>query len=346
MKSSLKRQNERLTALYAIALDLLNHHEVEDVLNTIILRASELLESPVGFLDLLDGETLVIQATTEAVKSSKGERVPLKSAHLTDLAIQTRQPQFVEDYIKRPDRVKLHDPFQMQAACTFPIVINDKAVGALSLGRTEPNKPFTDEDVDTMRSLAQLAALAIESAHLFEETRKRSVTDGLTELANRRQFDDLLAQEWKHALRDRKPLALIMVDVDSFKKYNDTYGHAHGDECLKQIAQALVKGGRRQYDISARYGGEEFALILPNINLANARRRAEHLRKKVEALQIPHPSSETSSWITISLGVAALVPSSASDPAVLLKLADQALYKAKRTGRNRVCSSREPNSKH
>jgi diguanylate cyclase (GGDEF)-like protein len=345
MKSSLKRQNERLTALYAIALDLLNHQAVEDVLNTIVLHASKLLDAPVGFLDILDGDMFTTQATTDLAKSSKGQRVPLKNAHLTKLAIQTHQPQFVENYSKRPNRVKIHDPFQIKAACTFPIMINDKPAGVLSLGRTEPNNPFTAEDMGTLRSLAQLAALAVERAHLFEETQKKAVTDGLTELANRRQFDALLAQEWKRALRAKRSLALIMVDVDVFKKYNDTYGHTLGDKCLKQVAQILAKAGRRQNDISARYGGEEFALVLPNINLANAKRRAEYLRKKVEALRIPHQSSEISSTVTVSLGVAALIPTLNSDPATLINLADQALYKAKQMGRNRVCSCAEADSK-
>ena len=138
MKPSLKRENERLTMLYGIALDLLNHHEVQDVLDTIILRGSELLKSPIGFLDLLDGEMLVIQATTEAVKSEKGRRLPLKTAHLTERAIQTRKPQLVKDYVHRADRLKIHDPYRLRAACSFPIVLNDRAIGAISWDGPNP----------------------------------------------------------------------------------------------------------------------------------------------------------------------------------------------------------------
>ena len=185
MKPSLKGQNERLTMLYTIALDLLNDLEVQDVLVTIIFRGSELLKSPIGFLDILVGEMLMIQATTEAVKSEKGSRVPLKTAHLTDRAIQTRKPQLVKDYVHRADRLKIHDPYRLQAACSFPIVLNDRVVGAISLGRTQLNKPFTLEDVETMRSLAHIAALAFQNTNLFDETRRKSITDGLTGLANR-----------------------------------------------------------------------------------------------------------------------------------------------------------------
>jgi len=339
MKPGLKRQNQRLTALYSIALDLLNHHEVEEVLDTIIVRASELLDAPIGFLDLLDGDTLVTKATTKPVLSEKGDRTPLKTAALTALSITTLQPQFVDRYRTRPNRVKAFDPYRMQAACTFPIIIEDEAVGALSLGRTKPHYPFTDEDVEVMQALAQLAALALQSANLFEEAQKKSVTDSLTGLANRRQFDAAFDQEWKRAARDKLPLALIMVDIDSFKKYNDTYGHARGDECLRQIAQILAKAGRRAGDLPARYGGEEFALILPGTDRAAAKRMAEGLRRKVEAFHIPHRTSEAIPWVTISLGVAALIPTRGSDPAKLIGLADQALYQAKRTGKNRVCAN-------
>jgi len=345
MKSTLKRQNERLTALYAIALDLLNHHEVEEVLDTIIVRASELLDAPIGLLDLLDGEILVTKATTEPVISEKGDRTPLKNATLTARSIKTGQPQLVDNYRGRPNRIKVFDPYRMRAACTFPIIVNGKAVGALSLGRTRPGYLFTEDDVETMQALAQLAALAFQNANLFEETEKKSFTDGLTGLANRRRFDAFLAQEWAHAMRSQKPLALIMADIDSFKKYNDTYGHAAGDDCLRNIARLLQKIGRRTSDLAARYGGEELALILPVTSLADAKHMAEELRSQVEVLAIPHQTSEAKPWVTISAGVAAMVPERNSAPLTLINLADQALYKAKRTGKNRVCTYRRSSRK-
>ena len=345
MKSTLERQNERLTALYAIALDLLNHHGVGEVLDTIIVRASELLDAPIGFLDSLEGDTLITEATTQYSISEKGDRTPLKRAALTKRAIEMRQPSLIDEYSAQSNRVKTLDRYQIYAACSFPILIDDKAVGALSLGRTKPNYPFTKADVETMQALAHLAGLAIESANLFEETQKKSFTDALTGLANRRRFDAFLAQEWAHAVRTREPLALTMPDIDSFKKYNDTYGHAAGDECLRSIAQVMQKIGRRASDLPARYGGDELALILPATSLSDAKRMAEELRRQVEALRIPHQTSETKPWVTISAGVAVMIPKRNSDPLSLVNLADQALYQAKRTGKNRVCSARKINSK-
>ena len=345
MKSTLKRQNERLTALYDIALDLLNHHEVDGVLDTIIRRASELLDAPIGFLDLLDGNTLITQATTQYSVSEKGDRTPIKRAALTKRAIETRQPSLINEYGANPNRVKTLDRYPIHAACSFPIIVNGQAVGALSLGRTKPDYPFTNEDVETMRALAQLSALAFQNANLFEETQKKSVTDGLTGLANRRRFDAFLAQEWARTMRTKEPLALILADIDSYKKYNDTHGHAAGDECLKSIARVMQKVGRRTSDLAARYGGEELALIPPATNLADAKRLAEELRSRVAALRIPHPTSETKPWVTISAGVAAMVPKRNSRPLSLINLADQALYKAKRAGKNSVRSVRSTGRK-
>lgn len=337
MASKLKRQNQRLSALYSIALDLLHHQSLEDVLQTILNRASELLDSPIGFLDLIDGEILVIQAATPLVKEYLGMRVPIKTASLTERAIQTGKPQFVKNYRKRHNRIKAYDPFDMSSACTFPIMVGETTVGVLSLGRPYPGKPYLREDEETIRALSELAAIALQRANIFEETHKRSITDGLTGLANRHYFDVRLALEWENAQRESRPLAMILADIDSFKKYNDTNGHIQGDECLRQIAAVLMDAGRRQYDLAARYGGEEFALILPGgSTLKNAAKRAEVLRKKVEALKIPHRTSVSGKVVTISIGVAAMIPNTSTQPIDLVKRADAALYQAKNQGRNQV----------
>ncbi len=163
-----------------------------------------------------------------------------------------------------------------------------------------------------------------------------SASDGLTGLANRRHFDVRLEREWKRALRVKHPLALILLDVDYFKPYNDTYGHQSGDDCLRQVARFLISAAHRSDDLAARYGGEEFALILPNTNLAGALHVAEQLRTDVEALRLPHHASSASEWVTLSLGVAAMVPTLGATSGELIALADQALYRAKQSGRNRV----------
>lgn len=160
--------------------------------------------------------------------------------------------------------------------------------------------------------------------------------DSLTEVANRRRFDEVLDQEWRRSVRNELPLSVIMIDVDFFKALNDSYGHAAGDICLKQIAQALKNTTRRSSDTVARYGGEEFSAILPNIQFSDAMKLAEQMRLNVQQLAIPHPRSPLGPQVTVSLGVATALPTKAVAPAQLLAQADEMLYRAKQSGRNRV----------
>lgn len=168
---------------------------------------------------------------------------------------------------------------------------------------------------------------------------KLSSLDGLTGVPNRRRFDEVLKQEWQRAVRHSTALSLVMLDIDFFKLYNDTYGHQGGDECLKRVAKALEGAARRETDIVARYGGEEFAAILPETGSKGAFDVAEALRAIVEKQGIPHESSKVSDHVTISVGVATWLPEKGSNPEQLLAAADQALYKSKENGRNRVTSS-------
>lgn len=165
-----------------------------------------------------------------------------------------------------------------------------------------------------------------------------SLTDSLTGLANRRHFDQHLKDEWARARRNQTSLSLIMVDIDYFKPYNDEYGHPAGDQCLKQVAQALQGVPRRSADLVARYGGEEFALILPDDS--DAEDIAEQCRKTIEWLRIPHEYSDIADVITISLGVATVKPGRATSITQFTERADRALYDAKETGRNRVVVSK------
>lgn len=160
--------------------------------------------------------------------------------------------------------------------------------------------------------------------------------DGLTGIANRRRFDDMLAAERHRAQRHDAPLALIMIDIDFFKAYNDHYGHPQGDDCLRRVASAMTMVLRRASDFLARYGGEEFAVILADTPLEEALLVAEHMRSRIEEQAIPHGYSAIAPYITISLGVAAQVPSQHDSAADLLAAADAALYRAKAAGRNRV----------
>jgi diguanylate cyclase (GGDEF)-like protein len=162
-----------------------------------------------------------------------------------------------------------------------------------------------------------------------------STLDGLTGIANRRAFDSFLADEWKQAVRDRHDLALILIDIDHFKAFNDGYGHQEGDECLRSVARVLHDGVKRSTDLVARYGGEEFAVVLPHTERGAAVRIAEQLRAAVEGLGMPNTHAP-SGRVTISAGVGHVWPRRQDEPARLVRAADEALYQAKAEGRNRV----------
>jgi len=169
-----------------------------------------------------------------------------------------------------------------------------------------------------------------------EALRRLSSMDGLTEIANRRHFNDFLDREWKRAKRCSAEMSLIVCDIDFFKDYNDTYGHLTGDECLKKVADILGRMLKRPSDLVARYGGEEFAVVLPDTSADGAAVVAEALKSGVEALMIPHSKSLVSRYVTISIGVATTTPSQNTSPTELIAAADKALYRAKQEGRNRI----------
>ncbi len=169
--------------------------------------------------------------------------------------------------------------------------------------------------------------------------------DGLTQIANRRIFDETLDKEWLRAKRDGRPLSLILCDIDFFKRYNDYYGHQMGDTCLKAVAASINKCARRPADLIARYGGEEFVILLPDTDSNGACKLAEIIRKAVMDINMEHKRSEVCNCVTISLGAATDFPSSNGNSAVeLLKSADKALYGAKESGRNRVKEAEGKNS--
>lgn len=169
-----------------------------------------------------------------------------------------------------------------------------------------------------------------------EELERLSFLDGLTGIANRRYFDKILEREWARGIRDSSHLSLVMIDIDYFKIYNDTYGHLQGDICLRQVASCLKDSLKRSQDFVSRYGGEEFAAVLPNSDIDGALIVGEIMRSNIDMLNIPHTNSKVLDHVTISIGVGCTVPDNNSDVSNLIKLADKALYEAKLHGRNQV----------
>jgi diguanylate cyclase (GGDEF)-like protein len=215
---------------------------------------------------------------------------------------------------------------------------SDSIVEALELGANDYLTKPIDFPVALARIRTQLLLrrmfVALEEAKAKLE--RLSFLDGLTEVANRRRFDEYLQVEWRRAQRAGSPLSVILVDLDSFKSFNDRYGHEAGDEILRRIARTLDQTVNRPADLVARYGGEEFVVVLPGTDADGARLLAERLRTTVEGLEVVHEGSGTSLRVTISLGVATVVPRRDGSPESVVVAADRALYQAKRDGRNRV----------
>lgn len=189
---------------------------------------------------------------------------------------------------------------------------------------------------DQLAEQVQARTAELQAANQSLEALSRH--DPLTGLANRRHFDELKEIEFRRAVRHKTPLAVLMCDVDFFKLYNDTHGHMLGDECLKQVAEALRGVFGRSGEVTARLGGEEFVVMLPNVDLLQANAAAERLRTFLAERELPHGSSSVSPYVTLSIGVAELDPDTMDHFDLLLQRADQALYRAKRQGRDRVAN--------
>jgi diguanylate cyclase (GGDEF)-like protein len=169
------------------------------------------------------------------------------------------------------------------------------------------------------------------------ELRRLAMLDGLTMVSNRRHFDVCVEEQWTLLAQLQQPLSLILLDVDCFKPYNDHYGHLAGDDCLKQIAQALERVLKRPTDVLARYGGEEFAIILPLTSLQGAQQIARTIAHTIDDLHIPHAYSAATDHVTLSQGISSMIPSPQASLNTLIATADIALYQAKQQGRNQAC---------
>jgi len=212
----------------------------------------------------------------------------------------------------------------------------DDEVKGLTLGAVDYiAKPFNEIVVKTrvethLRILKQMRVIE-----------KFGFIDTLTNIPNRRQFDRDIIREWNRGKRDKKPFSILMIDVDHFKIYNDTHGHQQGDIALQTVAGAITTSLKRATDIAARWGGEEFAVLLPETELDGALKVAEAIRNNVETAMIPGDDGESVHNVTISIGVAPIIPGDDTSIAEIIRRADEALYKAKDAGRNKVCAYEE-----
>lgn len=223
------------------------------------------------------------------------------------------------DYlVKLPDKIELIARIRAHSKSYLAQLERDAAYFALR----EMQKQLEETNARLAESNAELQRL--------------SAQDGLTGIANRRSFDEFLEREWKLGAREKKTLSLVLIDIDYFKRYNDSYGHQAGDDCLRQVANTLRDAVRRPTDLVARYGGEEFAVILPDTPNKGAQIVAENLRTAITDLRLRHEASDAGEFVSISLGVATAHPVYGASPEPVIGAADQALYQAKEGGRNQV----------
>jgi diguanylate cyclase (GGDEF)-like protein/PAS domain S-box-containing protein len=234
-----------------------------------------------------------------------------------------------------------------KSAHALPIYADGKILAVLTFF-SFAQRPRDDRVIDLTQAVAsQLSSFMLRKqteralTQANTELQRLATLDGLTQLANRRKFDEYIHTEWRRALRDSQPISLLLCDVDHFKRYNDCYGHQAGDACLRYVAHALEAQAHRVTDLAARYGGEEFAIILPNTDLAGALAVAERVAEAVRELAIPHEGSLVSDHITVSIGVAYTIPRSGTLPTRLIAQADHNLYRAKAKGRDCVCGDGE-----
>jgi len=197
--------------------------------------------------------------------------------------------------------------------------------------------PIYDEE-DKLIAVVQTIRDSTDYKKAQSALEELSITDELTGLHNRRFFNENLHIEWSRGIRSQEPLSFILLDIDFFKQYNDTYGHTAGDDCLRSVARVLQHSLLRSSDMATRYGGEEFGLLLPNTTLEGAFEVAERIRSAIERHNIPHDTNQAAAHVTLSYGIACLTPSSEVNPSELVALADEALYKAKSQGRNQSTS--------
>lgn len=283
-------------------------------------------------------------------------RLPMTRG-VTGRALRTGEPLLVRNVGDDPDFIPIAEG--VAAEFVVPIRFGGEVLGAFNF-EASGRDDFTAEHLTLLRVVSDQVAGAIHLAALNERLastkraleeanrqlqeanqslRQISMLDDLTRIPNRRQFDDTLDLEWRRAMRLGESLSILLIDIDSFKAYNDSLGHPRGDACLRRVAECLRETLQRAGDLVARYGGEEFAAILAGTPIEQAEKSAEVLRRRIEALAIRHPASPAAAHLTISVGVACAIPVPGSMPDQLVGAADQALYAAKAAGRNRVCTA-------
>lgn len=306
----------------------------------------------------LIGRSLHVDAYSLMLLDESGERLVVKAAFglpedgtlgqtlrlgegISGLVAQTGQALLVPDVSAEP-RFLEQESFRLQRGSFICVPLRIKGrevIGVLNAQKPDPHG-FGLGDLDLFQAVANQVAAALENAQLYQRTKELSTRDDLTGLFNRRHFFDNLEKEVQRARRYRRVFSLLLLDLDDFKGYNDTYGHLKGDEALKEVARLLLASTRRA-DIVARFGGEEFVVLLPEINAQGALVVAEKIRTAVDQYPFAGRASQPGGHMSVTLGLATY-PTDSEDGLELVDLADRALYLGKQQGGNRTCASPGP----
>ncbi len=348
----IRQQAEHDRVLKTITNQIRNSLSLEAILSCTVVEVQQFLQvDRVLFYRLTDEPQKTVAA--EAVSQKKIPPLQTRLYHRyfsENLKHYERGEICIISDIETPDKIKC-DPnylsllreLEVKAHLVFPLINNNELWGLLMANHYYQSREWQPGEIGLLEQLVAQVAIAVHQAELYEqlqeanrELEELARTDSLTLIGNRRHFNRTLNLEWKRNAREQTPISLILCDVDYFKLYNDTYGHVHGDLCLKKIADILGQTAKRPGDLPARYGGEEFAVILPNTPQEGAVHLANVILQKVRDSKIPHRTSLISHYVTISIGIATVIPPNNTLPeTILIKAADRALYQAKQQGRDR-----------
>jgi diguanylate cyclase (GGDEF)-like protein len=332
-EDTIRQQNDMLSSLHYMTINLLRHRELSQLLNSLVEFATSFLDAPYAEIMLVEADQLVVRAVTQNQQSLIGQRLNRDEAVLSWQAFDTHEPAVLSDYSIWPKRQKAYQEYSLHAVADFPILNEEQCLGVLALGRDRAGYEFTSDQIQYGRFFANLTALVLSNVQLRETLQEQSIRDPLTGLFNRRYMEETLQRELRRVTRQLGPLGIIMIDIDHFKQFNDTYGHSAGDRALRRLGH-LLQNHVRGEDVACRYGGEEFILIMPNTSADVVVKRAEYLRQAATGLRIAE-SDATDQHITLSLGIA-IYPEHGRTIDAVLGAADTALYHAKKQGRNRV----------
>lgn len=336
----LRRQVRALHDLIAIAQSSVSSLELDSLLRTVLHGAMNFMEMPIGRLALYDKRNGKMSLRSHAGLDDGSEDnavwTVVPGSHM-DRMLRRNEVYFIEDiegYGEIEPEFVSHA--MTRSMVSVPLVTESSIHGMLCMNDLIP-RAFDKNRIAQISILASFAAISIENAKYYEVTQQMAINDSLTGLNNRRYFDRVLPQEYDRAQRDGLPFSLIMIDVDNFKQFNDTYGHHLGDRILASIGRVLRKT-LRKIDFAFRYGGEEFVVILPETSLESAWAVAERIRQRVMREGGKLLGNRGESPVTVSMGICSY-PKHAVCSISLLAMADQLLYQAKKTGKNRILAA-------